>query len=219
MNRTTLLSRLTPLIERGLIERAPTPWQILQGNVEMLPYVIIPDADDRRRYAGATLGNPIVRTPFLVAYTLGGHFSVGSGLSSSAASLQKHLLAVYHNGQPVYDLQLAQTLPDGLERLRARFIAVRDATSRAKRFERAFVGAIVPSWPDYCAAMLGHIDRAARFDYDPAPGWCPEKFWSFAAFMNYCASSFPPSFRGENPFALSRRLIRLFMGKWRAPPP
>lgn len=218
MNRTTLLSRLSPLIERGLIARAPTPWQILQGNVEMLPYVVIPDADDRRRYAGAPLGHPIVRTPFLVTYTFGGHFSVGSGLSSSEASLQKHLLAVYHNGQPVYDLQLAQTFPDGLERMRSRFLAVRDAPSRALRIERALVGAIVPSWHDYCTAMLGHIDRAARFDYDSAPDWCPERFWSFAAFMNHCALSFPPFFRGENPLALTRRLFRLFTGKWRDTP-
>jgi hypothetical protein len=218
VNRTTLLSRLAPLIERGLIERAPTPWQILQGNVEMLPYVVIPDADDRRRYAGATLGNPIVRTPFLVAYTLGGHFSVGSGLSSSEASLQKHLLAVHHNGQPVYDLQLAQTFPDGLTRLRARFLDVRSARSRALRLERTLVGAIVPSWDGYCDAMLGHIDRAARFDYDPAPAWCPDKFWSFASFMNHCASAFPPFLRNENPFALPRRLFRLFTAKWRTPP-
>ena len=218
MHRTTLSSRLAPLIERGLIARPPTTWQILQGNVEMLPYVVIPDADDGRRYAGAPLGNPIVRTPFLVAYTLGGHFSVGSGLRSGEATLQKHLLAVYHNGQPVYDLQLAQTFPDGLERLRRRFLDVRRAATRIRRFERAFVGAIVPSWDDYCAAMLGHIDRASRFEYDPAPDWCPDKFWSFASFMNHCASTFPADARGERPFALARRLYRLFTSRWRNPP-
>jgi hypothetical protein len=219
VNREALFQRLSPFIERGLIERVPTNWQIFQGSVEMLQYVVIPDMDDGRRYAGAPLGHPVVRTPFLVAYTLGGHFNVGSGLRASERALQKHLLAVHHFGQPVYDLQLAQTHPDGLGRLRRKFEDVRRGATSLHRLERTFVGGIVPSWDAYCEAMLDHIDRAARFDYDAAPAWARKEFWSLSAFMDHCANAYPATVKGERPFKLLRRLFALLTRARPAPPP
>jgi len=201
-----------------MIDRVPTKWQIFQGSVEMLQYVVIPDSDDGRRYAGAPLGHPILRTPFLVGYTLGGHFNVGSGLRASERSLQKHLLAVYHFGQPVYDLQLVQTFPDGLERLRRKFSDVHAARTRLSKFERAFVGSIVPAWDDYCEAILGHIERADRFEYDQAPAWARKEFWSLSDFMNHCADAYPSTMHGERPLALLRRLFRLLTRERPAPP-
>jgi hypothetical protein len=207
--RPDLAARLVPFLDRRLLGGVPTSWQIFQGAVEMFPHVVTPDVDDRRRYAGAPLGHPIVRTPFLVAYTLGGHFQVGSGLGSSARTLEKHLLAVYHFGQPVYDLQLAQTFPDGLERVRRAFLRVRDRASPLRRVERAFVGAVIPRWDEYCAAMLGHVDRAASFDYDAPPSWARPEFWSLTAFLDHCVRAFPPHRAGENAISIARRLFRL----------
>ncbi|HTK05046.1 MAG TPA: hypothetical protein VL500_05655 [Candidatus Eisenbacteria bacterium] len=218
MDAKTLEARLAPFIRQGLIGRVPTRWQIFQGSVEMLQYVVIPDMDDGRRYAGAPLGHPVVRTPFLVAYTLGGHFNVGSGLGARERSIQKHLLAVHHFGQPVYDLQLAQTHPFGLTKLRRKFTDVRDARTRLLRIERTFVGSIIPSWDEYCEAMHGHIDRAARFDYDAAPAWGRKEFWSLCAFMNHCATAYPPDLAGERPLKLLRRLYRLLTRERPAPP-
>lgn len=217
--RPDLSTRLAPFIERGLIHKVPSWWQVTQGSIEMMPYVTTPDPDDRRRYADAPLGHPLVRTPFIIAYTLGGHFNVGSGLCQGQRSIQKHLFAVHHFGQPVYDLQLAQTFPDGLENLRNGFLQLRHAANIGRRMERALVGAIVPRWDVYCETMLGHIDRASRFDYDVSPpAWARKEFWSLAAFMTYCAETFPPTLRGEHPLALLRRLYGLLRHRHRNSP-
>ncbi|MCA9519872.1 MAG: hypothetical protein KC609_02825, partial [Myxococcales bacterium] len=164
-----LTERLKPFLERGLIRAIPTPWQLVQGSLEMAPYVVTPDAGDRSRYDGARFGHPLLRTPIVLAQIGIDHLQIGHGLFvRSAESYFKHLMFVYHEGMPTYDLQLVQTVPNGLERLRAFAEAIeRGATPRARR-QRKLIGWVIPEASRYRHEFLrngGWIDRAERFDY------------------------------------------------------
>lgn len=205
-----LRTRLAIFVERGLIRRVPTNWQVTQGSWEMFLYVVHPKPGDRERYAGASFGRWWLRWPLLVFYTLGAYFRAGCGIRVPENSQRKHLLGVKHPEQPVYDLQLVQTFPNGLANLRRRFLEVREGKKWYRRLERRFLGLIVPRWDEYCEFVLAQIARAEEFDYDPPPAWCRAEHWSLAEFMNYCAESFPATMREENFFPMLRRLTKLF---------
>ena len=111
-------ARLAPFVEAGLIPVLPTHAQIAQGEVEMLPYVISSDATVEPRYAGAPLGHPVVRQPILLALIGRDHLDTGTGVACELDSVIRHLHFTYHQGMPVWDLQVIQTHPGGLQRLR-----------------------------------------------------------------------------------------------------
>src|SRR4051794_24437412 len=93
--------RLAVFVDAGLIERVPTTWQLLQGQIEMAPYVMLPDAGDRARYAGARLGHPLLRTPIVLREVGANHLRIGHGLHNPAEVLFRHLNFVLHSGMPV----------------------------------------------------------------------------------------------------------------------
>jgi hypothetical protein len=210
-----LHKRLAIFVEHGFIRRVPTNWQATQGSLEMILYVITPKPGDRERYAGASFGRWWLRSPLLVFYTAGAYFRAGCGIRVRENSQRKHLLGVKHPEQPVYDLQLVQTFPNGLANLRQRFLEVREGKKWYRRFERRFLGLIVPNWDEYCEFLLAQIARAEAFDYDPAPAWCRAEHWSFVEFMNYCATVFPASPKEECLFPMVRRLCQLFLRRLR----
>ncbi|MCB0221146.1 MAG: hypothetical protein KDH09_15720, partial [Chrysiogenetes bacterium] len=111
-------ARLAPFVSRGLIARAPTRWQITQGEMEMLPYVLTPDITDEHRYEGAPLGHPVLRQPIIFSQVGRDHLRTGSGLECKLESVMKHLHFTIHAGMPVFDLQVIQTHPRGLETFR-----------------------------------------------------------------------------------------------------
>lgn len=209
--KVNLSQRLAPFIARGMIPLVPTNWQNTQGSLELVLYVIAPKRGDRERYAGTIFGRWWLRWLPLIFYTAGAYFRAGSGIRAKERSQQKHLLAVHHPEMPVYDLQLVQMFPNGLENLRRRFIEVRDRKTLLRRLERAFVGLIIPNWNAYCKRMLGYIAHAERFDYEPPPPWwVRSEHWSLVEFMNYCAAVFPASPKEERFFPMLRRLTKLF---------
>ena len=61
--------RLGVFLERGLVKGVPTTWQLLLGQLEMAPYVVLPDAGDKARYNGARLASPLLRTPLIVSHS------------------------------------------------------------------------------------------------------------------------------------------------------
>ena len=205
-----LSKKLAPFVRRGLLTDLPNNWQVAQGSLEMARTVLSVKPDDADRYRGAPLGRPLLRTPFLVAYTLGQHLRVGAGIRASQRGLHTHLLAVHHHGMPVFDLQLVQTFPHGLARLRRRIDDVDAGRSWWRRRERWLVDAIVPDGRAYRELLRGWIRRAARFDYDGEipPGVRPE-FATLVSFMRHCAVAYPATWRGLGLTGKVRQLWRL----------
>ncbi len=210
-----LHERLAVFRDAGLVDQIPTTWQLLQGQAEMMPYVVTPDAGDQGRYAGAPLGHPLMRTPVVLSQIGWEHFRVGHGLHSTPGALLKHLAFVYHEGMPTYDVQLVQTVPDGLSLLREYFEALEAATHPTYARQRRLIDLVIPRASEYRQAFLtpgGFIDRAAAFDYPRAedlPGFLRPEFCSLTGFINYCARTFPESPRGVPPHRLALQIGRL----------
>src|SRR5882757_10199953 len=118
MSTTNLHERLRVFIDAGLLPRVPTSWQIRQGELQMAPYVISSDATAEEGYAGGPLGHPLLRQPLIFSQVGRDHLHIGSALGCAHASLCAHLQLTFHRGMPVFDLQVLQTHPDGLARLR-----------------------------------------------------------------------------------------------------
>jgi len=186
--------RLRPFLERGLIRGVPTVWQLIQGQIEMAPYVVMPDRGDRLRYAGAPFGHPLLRQPLLLGEIGVDHLRVGHGLAARLESQLKHLAFVSHEGMPTYDLQVLQTHPDGLESLRLLFTEIDAGATSIRRRQRRLADLIIPDAASYRARFTapgGYIDRAARFDY-PAPDadFLRPEFSSLTSFIDYCLERF-----------------------------
>jgi len=139
--------RLEPLATRGLIERAPTRVQLLIGSVDMLRFWISPAAADYCTRQGFSFAfHQVLRTLDDPAAMLD---PVGFFVDRDAVI--GHLLQVLH-ANPVYNVQLLSTHPDGLAELEAQTRAVIAGTHpRAKA-----IAAIVEE-PDYHARLLAFV--------------------------------------------------------------
>lgn len=207
--------RLQVFVRRGLIPTLPTTWQLWQGQLEMAPYVLAPDAGDNARYAGAALGHPLLRTPVVFSQVGVDHLRVGHGLHARPASLYRHLNFVFHEGMPAFDLQLIQTIPGGLAALRGYTSEIdRGSTSRRRR-QRWWIDRVLPNASAYRDQFLrpgGWIDRAEAFDYpteSDVAGFLRPEFTDLVRFANYCASAFPRSPRDQTLTGLPQHLYGL----------
>jgi hypothetical protein len=120
------------------------------------------------------------------------HLNIGAGLSVSRESICKHLLLTWHEGMPTYDLQVAQTHPDGLSELRRRLQAtLKPQTDEEHRLRRQ-ADRLFPDPDAYFMKFLadgGWLDRASAFDYPSAStegGRLPEEFYSLVGFLHHC---------------------------------
>jgi hypothetical protein len=192
-----LRQRLRIFLDAGLLRRIPTRWQIQQGTLQMLPYVSSTDATAEAWYEGAPFGHPLVRQPLIIARVGLDHFRTGPALGAKRSSLVEHLHLTYHQGMPVFDLQLVQTHERGLDVLRERTeVLLANDTPRARRFNR-YASLILPRAHDYYRQFLGSdgwIARAERLEY-PTPeqegAAFPPEFYSLVGFLSYCADAFP----------------------------
>jgi len=207
--------RLSVFVEAGLIPQVPTPFQLLQGQLEMAPFVLLPDAGDDDRYAGAPLGHPLLRTP-LVLWEVGpDHLRIGHGLHAEAESLYRHLMFVYHEGMPAYDLQLIQTVPGGLAAFRRYAQDIEDGRTPERARQRQRIDLVVPQASRYRQHFLepgGWIDQAAAFDYPPlatAAAFLRPEFTQLTSFVDYCVDTFPASPSGQSPLEVAREMARL----------
>ena len=198
-HRYSLAARLAPFVEAGLVPRIPTAMQVRQGELQMLPYVISSDATNELYYAGTPLGHPVVRQPVLLGLIGRDHLETGTGFAAKLQSVIRHLHFTYHPGMPVWDLQVIQTHPGGLEALRLETEALLSPKTLVHRARRRLLGMIVADPDAYLRLFLGdegYIARAARFDY-PKPSEedaeFPPEFFSVVDFVNYCAVAFPES--------------------------
>jgi hypothetical protein len=125
--------RLAVFVKAGLLERIPTRWQILQGEIEMTPYVVSTDATAESGYRDRPIAHPLVRQLVIFSHVGRDHLRTGTALGASLESLCAHLILTFHQGMPTFDLQVIQTHRDGLARLEAAIRDTRDAASHQTR--------------------------------------------------------------------------------------
>jgi hypothetical protein len=197
----SLRRRLAVFVDAGLLSTIPTPWQIRQGELEMTPYVISTDATSTLGYRGAPLGHPVLRQPLIASQVGFDHFRTGSGLAVGLQPQCRHLELTFHQGMPVFDLQILQTHEGGLDTLRASLEELLEGRTRRARWQNRLARLILANPFDYYRRFLGDdgwIARAERFDYpdpDSEGAAFPAEFYSLVGLLDYCARSFPATRR------------------------
>lgn len=193
----SLAQRFSVFVDAGLLPRVPTRWQLLQGEIEMTPYVISTDATAEEAYRAHTASHPLVRQVLLFAHVGRDHLRTGSALGAKLESICAHLILTHHRGMPVFDLQVVQTHERGLDRLREAIDeTLAQSTPLGSRRWR-LVSTLLADPVAYLEQFLGDdgwIARAERFDY-PTPtdesSKFPPEFWSLVELARYCEATFP----------------------------
>jgi hypothetical protein len=197
--------RLDELERRGLIASRPGRWQILFGGLDMLRFVIEPAARDYYAHHGISFGfHQLLRV-------LDDPVSMidPTGFLSDRETIIGHVMQVVHLN-PLYDLQLLQAFPDGLDELERQVAAMVAGTHPRRRT----IGAIVED-PGYHARLLDYV-RRYRSDpatpplvrqeqtlrSDPVFAAAERTFATLPGFIAYC-SALPKDF-----VPLARRLHR-----------
>jgi hypothetical protein len=199
-----LARRMAALEARGFVSGRPSRAQLLFGGFDMLRFVITPAARDYYRQQGISFGfHQLLRV-------LDDPMSMvdPTGLLSDRDTIAGHLMQVVHLN-PIYDLQLIQMFPDGLDDLERHVEQMVAGTHPRHRT----IGAIVEE-ADYHARLLDYL---RRYRQDPAtPGLVrpqPElrrvpvfaaaerTFATLPGFLAYCRRL------PRGPLALARRLL------------
>jgi hypothetical protein len=190
-----LAARLRIFTDAGLLRRIPTRWQLRQGEWEMTPYVMSTDATDEAHYT--RLGHPVLRQAIILREVGLDHLATGSALGVKLESVCTHLLLTYHQGMPVFDLQVVQTHPDGLAQLRAALEDMAAGSTPLGQRRRRIASRIFLDAEEYIGRFFGAqgwLARAERFDYatpDEARSAFPTEFFSLVGLLDYCANNFP----------------------------
>jgi hypothetical protein len=197
--------RFELLAARGLAPQRPTRPQLFVGGLDMLRLLLSPAARDYYGTLGISFGfHQLLRV-------LDDPVSMidATGLFSDRDTIVGHLLQVVHFN-PVYDLQLIQMFPDGLEDLEAQVTAMVAGIHPRQRT----IGAIVED-PHYHARLLEYV-RRYRERPDATPPIRPEStlrsrpefarieecFATLPAFLAYCCRL------PTRPRALAAQLLR-----------
>jgi hypothetical protein len=154
LDRGEIDRRLAELERKGYIDRRPRPAQLFFGGLDMVRFVIEPAARDYYRQRGISFGfHQLLRI-------LDDPLSVidPTGFLSPRDTIVGHVMQVVHLN-PVYDLQLIQMFPDGLEDFERQVQAMVDGTHPRHRT----INAVVED-PDYHRRLLDYV---RRFRLDP----------------------------------------------------
>jgi hypothetical protein len=198
--------RLGTLRDKGLIQGRPSRAQLFFGGLDMMRFVVEPAARQYYEERGISFGfHQVLRV-------LDDPTSMidPTGLFSERDTIIGHVMQVVHF-HPVYDLQLMEMWPDGLEDFEGQVQQMVDGTHP----RHGSIGAIVEE-PGYHARLLDYV---RRYRCDPntpelvrqqsAPGGSPRfaaaerTFATLPGFVEYCLQ-LP---RGGG--ALLRRLVRV----------
>lgn len=154
--------RLSQLEARGLVPARPTRAQLAFAAADMFRFVIVPAARDYYQSRGIDF-----RFHQLLRF-LDDPVSIvdPTGLYSDRDTIIGHLMQVVHLN-PVYDLELLQMFPGGLDELEGQVEAMVQGTHPRKRT----IGAIVED-PDYHARLLDYV---RRYRQDPAVAHMPRE--------------------------------------------
>ena len=149
LSPATVRARLDELERRGFVDRQPDRWQILFGGLDMLRFVIEPASRDYYAQQGISFGfHQLLRV-------LDDPVSMidPTGFLSDRDTIIGHVMQVVHLN-PVYDLELLQMFPDGLDELERQVAAMVAGTHPRART----IGAIVED-PTYHARLLDYVRR------------------------------------------------------------
>jgi hypothetical protein len=180
--------RLGELERRGYIHLRPTRLQIFFGGLDMLRFVIEPAARDYYAQMGISFGfHQLLRVLDDPASMLD-----PTGFLSERDTIVGHVMQVVHLN-PVYDLQLIQMFPDGLEDFERQVEAMVSGTHP----RRSTIGAVVED-ADYHRRLLDYV-RRFRADpetpppvrpqtlrADPAFAAAERQFATLPGFIDYC---------------------------------
>jgi len=157
-NPKELERRLTALEARGFARGRPTRLQLLFGGLDMLRFVIEPAAREYYRQQNISFGFHqclrILDDPVSMIDP--------TGLFSERDTIMGHVMQVVHLN-PIFDLQLLEAFPDGLERFERELEAMVAGTH-----PRARTIAAVVEDPGYHARLLEYVRR-----YRADPGTPP----------------------------------------------
>jgi len=146
---TEIDRRLRALEAKGYIDTRPTRLQLLFGGLDMLRFAIEPASRDYYRQKGISFGfHQLLRV-------LDDPVSMidPTGFLSDRDTIVGHVMQVVHLN-PVYDLQLIEMFPDGLENFEAQVRAMVDGTHP----RAGTIGAIVED-PGYHRRLLDYVRR------------------------------------------------------------
>lgn len=155
LDRGEVDRRLRALEERGLIQQRPSRAQLFFGGLDMMRFVVEPAAREYYAERGISFGfHQLLRV-------LDDPTSMidPTGLFSDRDTIVGHLMQVVHF-HPVYDLQLMEMWPDGLEDLEGQVRRMLDGTHP----RHGTIAAIVEE-PGYHARLLDYVQRYRK---DPA---------------------------------------------------
>ncbi len=181
--------RFCELERRGHLEQRPTRLQIVFGALDMLRFVIVPFARDYYRERGIDFNfHQLLRF-------LDDPVSIidPTGLMSDKDTIIGHLMQVVHLN-PVYDLQLLEMFPDGVDELERQLESMlRGAHPRA-----ATIGAIVED-AGYHQRLLDYVRswrrdrrtpelvRESSLRSDPSFSAAERTFATLPGFLKYAA--------------------------------
>jgi hypothetical protein len=205
-DRAEIDRRLGELERKGYIRERPAPRQLFFGGLDMLRFVIEPAARDYYAQKGISFGfHQLLRVLDDPASMID-----PTGFLSERDTIVGHVMQVVHLN-PVYDLQLIQMFPDGLEDFERQVEQMVDGTHPRHRT----IGAIVEDG-DYHRRLLDYV-RRFRADpltpppvreeqtlrRDPAFAAAEQQFATLPGYVEYC-HRLPRGFA-----ALVRRLWRV----------
>ncbi|HET6303543.1 MAG TPA: hypothetical protein VFG80_02095 [Myxococcota bacterium] len=157
-DRAEIERRLRTLEEKGFVGGRPSRLQLFFGGLDMLRFVIEPAARDYYRQKGISFGFHqclrVLDDPVSMLDP--------TGFLSDRDTIVGHVMQVVHLN-PVYDLQLLQMFPDGLEDFERQVAAMVAGTHPRART----IAAIVED-PGYHARLLDYV-RRFRADPDTEP--------------------------------------------------
>ena len=177
----------------GLVERAPTLWQIWLGVLRLWRRLIFRSGTIgtsrsrpvRRTWRARLLRFRLLRFPFLLTERAIAPLDF-SGLSSPPDRVLRHLLGAHHDGaQFLYDLELLSTVPGKLEELRAAARAVVDGSSPRAEWLRDLA-----VFEGYHEELLLAVERMLAGQRWPAPVETDPDL-SLRAHLRWCAQQAP----------------------------
>lgn len=173
-----------------LVPTTPTVWQIELGVLRMWHRTVF-----RSETIGTSVGNALrpgwrarlmlfrpLRFPFLLKERAVAPWDP-SGLLSSPDRLICHLLGAHHDGvQFLYDLQMLQTEPGALERLRDQTAEVVNTNSPRSRWLRDLC-----AYEGYHERLLKGVNDFLAGSLAPPPSQSNDPDICFLAYLRWCA--------------------------------
>ena len=210
--------RLEQLQRAGLVDELPVRAQIFFGGLDMLRFVIEPFSREYYKMKGISFGfHQLLRV-------LDDPVSMidPTGFLSERDTIIGHVMQVVHLN-PIYDLQLMEMFPGGLDEFERQVAAMVDGSHPRHRT----ISAIVEE-PDYHARLLEYVRRYRRDRYappirreqgelrsDPHAAAAERTFATLPGFLRYCRR-LPP---GATANLLRLRRVERFPLEWAEPGP